>query len=204
MLSCALPGRATMATHSHRVKQPPLARAHRQRGEDARAPMGRSRPRRRRAPRSPSVAAATPRATDGRDRRAQVAGSYRTVPIFPAVEAELVRLLERELEVGRGRPDDLVFCTRNGRPTLSATSRSEASARRRTACSIRSPCGFFVLVPLVPTTCPRSLMSLAQLLPARPPRSRIFPFSHRKQWPIACRPSCSPSYHSSQRPGRAR
>ena len=42
--------------------------------------------------------------------------SYRTVPIFPAVEAELVRLLEHELAAGRGRPDDLVFCTRNGRP----------------------------------------------------------------------------------------
>ena len=35
---------------------------------------------------------------------------------LPAVEAELVRLLERELEAGRGRPGDLVFCTRTGQP----------------------------------------------------------------------------------------
>lgn len=42
--------------------------------------------------------------------------SGRTAPIFPAVEAELVGLLERELATGRGRPDDLVLCTRQGRP----------------------------------------------------------------------------------------
>jgi integrase len=36
------------------------------------------------------------------------------VPIFPALERELVALLERELEAGRGRDDDPVLCSRVG------------------------------------------------------------------------------------------
>jgi len=42
--------------------------------------------------------------------------SYRTVPIFPALERDLVSLLERELAAGRGRAFELVFCTRRGGP----------------------------------------------------------------------------------------
>jgi integrase len=38
------------------------------------------------------------------------------VPLFPAVERELLRLLEAEVAAGRGRPDDLVVSTRTGRP----------------------------------------------------------------------------------------
>jgi integrase len=38
------------------------------------------------------------------------------VPIFPAVERELVALLERELVAGRGGELYLVFCTRTGSP----------------------------------------------------------------------------------------
>jgi integrase len=42
--------------------------------------------------------------------------SYRTVPIFPALERELVALLEDELAQGRGGPGNLVLSTRRGRP----------------------------------------------------------------------------------------
>jgi integrase len=40
----------------------------------------------------------------------------RTVVIFPAVERELVRLLEHELAEGRGGEDDPVLCSRRGTP----------------------------------------------------------------------------------------
>jgi integrase len=40
----------------------------------------------------------------------------RTVPIFPALERELVGLLARELAAGRGRDDDPVLCSRVGTP----------------------------------------------------------------------------------------
>jgi integrase len=40
----------------------------------------------------------------------------RVVVVFPAVERELVRLLELELAAGRGRDDDPVLCSRRGTP----------------------------------------------------------------------------------------
>jgi integrase len=47
---------------------------------------------------------------------AKTEASVRTVPLWPAVEEMLVRLLADEQRAGRGRDRDFVFCTRRGTP----------------------------------------------------------------------------------------
>ena len=50
--------------------------------------------------------------------------SERYVPIFPAVERELARLRDAEEQAGRGRDDDLVFCTSDRTAALAAERRA--------------------------------------------------------------------------------
>ena len=81
-----------------------------------------------------------------KDRAARLApklktpSSTRDVPMFPAVESALADLLARELAVGRGREDDLVFLTRTGRPVAQRNvSRAVVEATERAGLQRATP-----------------------------------------------------------------
>jgi integrase len=77
--------------------------------------------------------------------------SERDVPMFPAVENALAGLLQRELAVGRGQEDELVFATRGGRPL----------SQRNVARAVEQAAGAAGLDRVAPHDLRRSFCSLA-------------------------------------------